>query len=122
MEITSHHFIKLSLVMNELNLSDTERVAKVKAAKNERRCVSCRKIAPKHEFWRMVKCHPSKKVTIDLGNTLMQGRSAYLCPTDSCLQSAKKKNRLSKSLRATVTDDIYQQLGLLLTSRSEIID
>jgi uncharacterized protein len=108
--------------MNESNTSDSERVEKIKSAKNERRCVSCRKIAPKHEFWRVVKCHPSKKVTIDLGDTLMQGRSAYLCPTDSCLQSAKKKNRLSKSLRAAVTDETYQQLGLLFTSRSEIID
>ena len=99
--------------MSELNLSDTEKVVKVKPAKDERRCVSCRKVAPKSEFWRVVKCHPTKKVAIDLGNTLMQGRSAYLCPTDSCWQSAKKKNRLSKSLKATVTDDIYRQLELL---------
>jgi uncharacterized protein len=99
--------------MNELNLSGTEKVAKVKPAKDERRCVSCRKVAPKNEFWRVVKCHPAKKIAIDLGNTLIQGRSAYLCPTDSCLQSAKKKNRLSKSLKASVTDDIYRQLELL---------
>ncbi len=100
--------------MNELNNNNSERVEKVKAAKNDRRCISCRKIASKNAFLRIVKCHPSKKIAIDLGNTLMQGRSAYLCPTDSCLQSAKKKNRLSKSLKATVNDDIYQQLGLLL--------
>ncbi|WP_295619447.1 YlxR family protein [Chamaesiphon sp. GL140_3_metabinner_50] len=108
--------------MNESNSRDSAQVEKIKAAKNERRCVSCRKIAPKHEFWRIVKCHPSKKIAIDLSNILMQGRSAYLCPTDSCLQSAKKKNRLSKSLKATVTDEIYQQLQLLITSRSELTD
>jgi uncharacterized protein len=99
--------------MDELNLSSTEKVAKVKPAKDERRCISCRKVAPKNEFWRVVKCHPTKKIAIDLGHTLMQGRSAYLCPTDSCWQSAKKKNRLSKSLKAAVTDDIYRQLELL---------
>jgi uncharacterized protein len=104
--------------MNESNSRDSERVEKIKASKNERRCISCRKIASKSEFWRVVKCQPSKKVTIDLGDTLMQGRSAYLCPTDSCLQSAKKKNRLSKSLKATVADEIYQQLGLLLNVNS----
>jgi uncharacterized protein len=108
--------------MNELNNNDSERIVKIKAFKNDRRCISCRKIAPKHEFWRVVKCHPSKKVAIDLGNTLMHGRSAYLCPTASCLQFAKKKNRLSKSLKATVNDNIYQQLGLLLTSCLEIIN
>lgn len=104
--------------MNEPNISDSARVEKIKAAKNDRRCISCRKIAPKSEFWRVVKCHPSKKIAIDMGNTLMQGRSAYLCPTGSCWQSAKKKHRLSKSLKATVTDEIYQQLELLLNVSS----
>jgi uncharacterized protein len=81
--------------------------------KNNRRCVSCRKIAPKSEFWRVVKCHPSKEITIDLGKTILQGRSAYLCRTASCLQVARKKNQLSKSLRSPVRDDIYQQLDNL---------
>jgi uncharacterized protein len=78
-----------------------------------RRCVSCRKVAPKSEFWRVVKCYPTKLMAIDRGDTLMQGRSAYLCPTAECLQVAQKKNRLGRSLKAAVTEDIYQQLGLL---------
>jgi uncharacterized protein len=53
-------------------------------------------------------------MAIDLGNTCLQGRSAYLCPTDSCLQAAQKKNRLSKSLKAPVNNDIYQQLASLI--------
>ena len=81
--------------------------------KDFRRCVSCRKVALKTEFLRVVKCHPSNKVEIDLGNSLFQGRSAYICPTDECLQSAQKKNRLGKSLKAEVRDEIYQQLNLL---------
>jgi uncharacterized protein len=82
--------------------------------KDLRRCVSCRKIAPKTEFWRVVRCHPSKQITIDLGDTLLQGRSVYLCPTADCLQLAQKKNRLGKSLKAAVSQDIYQALGLRL--------
>jgi uncharacterized protein len=81
--------------------------------KDYRRCVSCRKVAPKSEFWRVVKCHPTKIIAIDRGDTLMQGRSAYLCPTTECLQVAQKKNRLGRSLKAAVAEDIYQQLGLL---------
>jgi uncharacterized protein len=81
--------------------------------KDYRRCVSCRKIAPKSEFWRVVKCHPSKEIAIDLGKTILQGRSAYLCRTGSCLQVARKKNQLSKSLRSPVRDNIYQQLDNL---------
>jgi uncharacterized protein len=81
--------------------------------KDFRRCVSCRKVALKTEFLRVVKCHDTNKVDLDRGDTLMQGRSAYICPTDECLQSAQKKNRLGKSLKAQVCDDIYQQLNLL---------
>ena len=99
--------------MKGLNSIGEEKNPKVPASKNERRCISCRKIAPKSEFWRVVKCHPSKQIAIDLGKTLLQGRSAYLCPTAECLQSAQKKNRLGRSLRAAVAEDIYHQLGLL---------
>jgi uncharacterized protein len=81
--------------------------------KDYRRCVSCRKVAPRSEFWRVVRCHPSNQIIIDLGNTFVQGRSAYLCPTASCLQIAQKKNRLGRSLKSQVRDDIYQQLESL---------
>ena len=80
--------------------------------KDYRRCVSCRKLAPRNEFWRVVRSHPSHTVTIELGKTLIQGRSAYLCPTASCLQIAQKKNRLGRSLKAKVDEGIYQQLAV----------
>jgi uncharacterized protein len=81
--------------------------------KDYRRCVSCRKLAPRNEFWRVVKCHPSNQIAIAADNTWLQGRSAYLCPTTLCLQAAQKKNRLGRSLKARVGEEIYQQLGLL---------
>ena len=84
--------------------------------KDYRRCVSCRKLAPRNEFWRVVKSHPLNTITIELDNTLVQGRSAYLCPTAACLQAAQKKNRLSRSLKARVGEEIYQNLGMLLRS------
>ncbi len=88
--------------------------------KDFRRCVSCRKIAIRSEFWRVVRCHPSNQITIDLGNRFIQGRSAYLCQTVSCLQLAQKKNRLGRSLKAPIREDIYQQLvSLNLTKIKE---
>jgi uncharacterized protein len=80
--------------------------------KDYRRCVSCRKVAPRNEFWRVVRSYPSNTIIIDRDNTFIQGRSAYLCPTTS-LQIAHKKNRLGRSLKAKVDEDIYQQLGQL---------
>jgi uncharacterized protein len=99
-------------------MTDEEKVVKIADRKDYRRCISCRKYAPRSEFWRVVKCHPTKQITIDLGTMLMQGRSAYLCPTTECLQLAQKKNRLSRSLKAAVAEDIYHQLGLLKSAQT----
>jgi uncharacterized protein len=82
--------------------------------KDFRRCVSCRKVALRSEFWRVVRCHPSNQITIDLGDMFLQGRSVYLCPNAECLQLAQKKNRLGKSLKAPVSQDVYQALGFRL--------
>ncbi|MGF1589242.1 MAG: YlxR family protein [Pleurocapsa sp.] len=73
---------------------------------NYRRCVSCRRAAPKKSFWRVVRLASSHKIQLDRG----MGRSAYLCPNLKCLTQARIKNRLRGSLRTTVSDDIYQSL------------
>ncbi|MEQ8752141.1 MAG: YlxR family protein [Coleofasciculus sp. G1-WW12-02] len=73
---------------------------------NYRRCLSCRCVAPKQEFWRVVRIHPSRQIKLDQG----MGRSAYICPQSSCLSAAQKKNRLGRSLRTSVPDEIYQRL------------
>ena len=73
---------------------------------NYRRCISCRRVAPKEAFWRIVRVYPSQKVQLDQG----MGRSAYLCPEKSCLLIASKKNRLGRSLKVSVPDSIYQEL------------
>lgn len=83
--------------------------------KDYRRCVTCRKLAPRTEFWRIVRSHPGNQITIDRGDLWLQGRSAYLCKNEECWQLAQKKNRLGRSLKARVGDDIYQQLKLLLS-------
>ncbi len=73
---------------------------------NYRRCVSCRQISSKQEFWRIVRVYPSHQVQLDQG----MGRSAYLCPQATCLKVAEKKNRLGKALRAAVPTELYQTL------------
>ncbi|MBD2277390.1 MULTISPECIES: YlxR family protein [Aphanizomenon] len=73
---------------------------------NYRRCISCRQVNLKQEFWRIVRVFPSGKVQLDQG----MGRSAYICPQESCLQLAQKKNRLGRSLHGTVPDTVYQAL------------
>jgi predicted RNA-binding protein YlxR (DUF448 family) len=78
---------------------------------NYRRCISCRRVGPKEEFWRIVRVFPSGKVQLDQG----MGRSAYICPQADCLQAAQKKNRLGRSLHGTVPETLYQTLWQRLT-------
>jgi len=74
--------------------------------KNDRRCLSCRRIAPKEEFLRIVRVHPSRTIQLDQG----MGRSAYVCPCASCLKTAQHKNRLGRAIKAKIPPTIYQQL------------
>lgn len=73
---------------------------------NYRRCVSCRKVAPKENFLRVVRVYPSHAVV--LGEEM--GRSAYLCPQASCVKMARKKNKLDRALKATVPSEIHELL------------
>ncbi|WP_225875273.1 YlxR family protein [[Limnothrix rosea] IAM M-220] len=77
---------------------------------NYRRCVACRKLAPKQSFWRVVRVYPSQTVQLDRG----MGRSAYLCPNRDCLTLAQRKQRLRRSLKKNIPTEIYQQLALRL--------
>ncbi|BAZ16285.1 hypothetical protein NIES4071_81610 [Calothrix sp. NIES-4071] len=77
---------------------------------NYRRCISCRKIGLKQEFWRIVRVGPSGQVQLDKG----MGRSAYICPSVNCLGVAQKKNRLGRALHSRVSDEIYQELWQML--------
>jgi uncharacterized protein len=78
--------------------------------KNHRRCISCRRVAHKSEFWRVVAVHPSQHVQLDVG----MGRSVYLCPTAECLMAAQKKNRLGRALKIATGAEIYQRLAIRL--------
>ena len=74
--------------------------------KNHRRCISCRRVAPKELFWRVVRVASNHKIEIDRG----MGRSAYICRNRDCLERAKVKNRLRASLRVNIPEQIYQNL------------
>ncbi|AMW31607.1 YlxR family protein [Arthrospira platensis FACHB-971] len=80
-----------------------------------RRCVTCRRLAAKQEFWRLVRVYPSHQVELDEG----MGRSAYVCQTAECLMVAQKKNRLGRALRAPVPEKVFQILWQRLATDSQ---
>ncbi len=70
-----------------------------------RRCVSCRRLADRREFWRLIRVDGGR-VVLDEG----MGRSAYLCPTRACLEEARRRKRLQKALRCPVPAEILAEL------------
>jgi len=82
---------------------------------NYRRCISCRKVASKQNFWRIVRLYPSGQLQLDQG----MGRSAYLCPQERCLQAAQKKNRLGRTLHTSVSETLYQTLWQRLAASNK---
>ncbi|NJL46250.1 MAG: YlxR family protein [Leptolyngbyaceae cyanobacterium SM2_5_2] len=73
---------------------------------NYRRCVSCRRVAPRQQFWRVVRSSADGTTAVDWG----MGRSAYLCPQVGCLRLAQKKNRLGRALKVQVPDSVWVTL------------
>ena len=76
------------------------------AEKNHRLCVSCRKVVHRDQLWRIVRTFPEYRIQLDTG----MGRSAYLCPRAECLETAQKKNRLGRVLKAPVPAEVFQAL------------
>ena len=47
------------------------------------------------------------------------GRSAYLCPQETCFEEAQRRKRLQKALRCQVPDSVLEELRQRLNSDKE---
>lgn len=75
----------------------------------ERRCVSCWQIKDRSELIKItVDCTNGKLIVNP--DSVTFGRSAYLCYNKSCIESAFKKNKLGKHLKAPVPNELKGQL------------
>jgi len=83
-----------------------------------RKCVACKKVLDRNCLL---------KVTKDFQNGVVlsggMGRSAYLCPTESCFEEALKRKRLQKALRCDIHSSVFnmlqKQLNTCIDSDSE---
>ena len=67
----------------------------------ERTCIGCRRKRGQHELVRLVASH-GRVVKARPG---APGRSAYLCPQETCLEAADKKRAFARAFRGPVTLD-----------------
>lgn len=73
-----------------------------------RKCVATQEQHPKKEMFRIVRT-PEGNVVIDLdGKT--KGRGAYLVKSKSAINTARKKQILSKHLEVQIPDSLFEEL------------
>ncbi|MCI8335963.1 MAG: YlxR family protein [Peptococcaceae bacterium] len=71
-------------------------------------CVGCREMKEKRELIRVVKT-PEGDITIDTKGK-MNGRGAYICPKEDCLQKAVKTKGLERAFKQQITPEIFVSL------------
>lgn len=76
--------------------------------KQERRCVCCREAHNQAEMLRVAKVN--NEYLLDVKQKL-QGRGAYICKTDKCLETTIKKKLLNRAFKSNLDNSIYIQLG-----------
>ncbi len=72
-----------------------------------RKCVASQEMKPKNELLRVVRT-PDGDVMVDLTGK-KSGRGAYLSKDKTIIEKAKKKNILSRHLKAEVDDALYDE-------------
>ena len=73
-----------------------------------RMCIACRTMQDKRNLTRIVK---DKEGNIFIDETgKKNGRGAYICKNEECLNKLLKQKSLNKAFKTNVNDEIYQKL------------
>ncbi len=75
----------------------------------DRKCAGCGKIQDRNSMIKITREQAHNTVVVN-GDSKTFGRSAYLCYNKSCIETAFKKNRLQKSLRTSLPEDLKGKL------------
>ena len=80
----------------------------------ERQCLACRSLKAKGELLRVVRTEDG--VIYDPTGK-KNGRGAYLCATPECIGKARKTGILSKSLKADVPPELFEELETVISGK-----
>lgn len=73
-----------------------------------RKCIACNKEFPKKDLIRIVK---SKENEISVDKTgKLNGRGAYVCKDQECLENLKTNERLAHALKSKISESIYEEI------------
>ena len=76
-----------------------------------RTCVACRQEAGKRSLTRLVRT-PEGSVGVDASGRA-PGRGAYMHADPTCIEQARRRRALQRSLRAEVPEAVWEELGAL---------
>jgi predicted RNA-binding protein YlxR (DUF448 family) len=75
-----------------------------------RRCVACRAARPKSE---MIRVGADGGWRVTRGDVKLQGRGAYVCPSEECIKRARARGCIERALHANAPEDVYETIELL---------
>lgn len=73
-----------------------------------RQCTGCREMKNKKDMIRVVKT-ADDQILLDLTGK-QNGRGAYVCKNEECLQKAMKTKGLERSLKTRIPEDVFAEL------------
>lgn len=73
-----------------------------------RQCAGCRELKAKSDLIRVVKPKDKEACLDPTGR--MNGRGAYVCRNEACLEKAFRSKGLEKALHAPVPKEVYESL------------
>ena len=73
-----------------------------------RMCVGCQEMKNKKEMSRVIKT-PEGTFMLDATGK-KNGRGAYVCPSEECLQLARKNKGLERSFKQAIPAEVYESL------------
>ena len=80
-----------------------------------RQCVGCGEMKAKKELIRVIK---KEEVLLDTTGR-KNGRGAYICANPECLKKARKSKGLERSLKASIPDEVYENLEKEMSTLAE---
>ncbi|SHI89173.1 RNase P modulator RnpM [Parasporobacterium paucivorans] len=73
-----------------------------------RQCTGCGQMKSKKEMIRVIKTSEDE-ILIDLSGK-KNGRGAYICKSEECLNKAMKNRGLERSLKTKISQEIFERL------------
>ena len=73
-----------------------------------RQCIGCREMKSKKEMIRVIRT-PEQQIQLDATGR-KNGRGAYICLSEECLEKAVKNHGLERSLKTAVPEEVYEDL------------